>query len=133
MVRKLASVALLSLVSGVASAAPCHDVLGTWNFTLVCGATTTPPHFGPRVPFSGDVTHQEGCVFLGTLLDRAWVGALTGADNRTVLFDFGGAKAIGELEERRGGLFREMSVVYTYEGTGATDPPTACTGTATRR
>jgi hypothetical protein len=59
---------------------------------------------------------------------------LTGAGNRTVLFDFGGAKAQGELEERHGGLYREMSIVYTYEGTTATDdPPTACIGTATRR
>ena len=132
MVRKLASVALLSLVSGVATAAPCHDVVGTWTFTLTCGAATTPPHFGPTTPFSGNVTHQEGCVFVGAIGEYAWVGVLTGAGNRTVLFDFGGAKAQGELDDRRDGLYREMSITYTYDGTVATDPPTACIGTATR-
>jgi len=132
MVRKLASVALVSLVSGVATAAPCHDVVGTWNFTLACGATTTPPHFAPRI-ITGEVTQQNGCVFLGTLNGYDWVGVLSGTGNRTVTFDFGGAKASGELTHRSGGTYDEMSVIYTYEGGGvATDPPTACTGTATR-
>jgi hypothetical protein len=131
MVSKLAAVAVLSLAAGVASAAPCPDVLGPWSFTLSCGAATAPPHFGART-MDGEVTHQEGCVFVGTLLGRAWVGVLSGAGNRTVTFDFAGAKAQGELGDRRGGLYREMSVSYTYEGTGGADPPTACAGTATR-
>ena len=128
---KLAVVALLSLTAGVASAAPCPDVVGPWRFTLACGSATTPPHFGARL-MDGEVTHQEGCVFVGTLLGRAWVGVLSGAGNRTVSFDFAGAKAQGELGDRIGGLFRAMSITYTYDGTGETDPPTACTGTATR-
>ena len=131
MMSKLASVALLSLVSGVASAAACPDVVGTWNFTLACGAATTPPLFGPR-SISGEVTQQDGCVFVGTLNGYAWVGVLSGAGNRTVTFDFGGAKASGELIHRSGGIYDAMSVIYTYDGTVATDPPTACTGTASR-
>ena len=55
------------------------------------------------------------------------------AGNRTVTFDFGGAKASGELTHRSGGIYDEMSVIYTYEGSGVvTDPPTACSGTASR-
>ena len=132
MVRRLASVAVLSLVAGLASAAPCPDVVGTWNFTLACGAATAPPHFGPRL-ITGEVTHQDGCVFLGTLSGYAWVGVLSGSGNRSVTFDFGGAKANGELTHRTGALYDEMSIAYTYEGSGiATDPPTACIGTATR-
>jgi hypothetical protein len=131
MMRKLASVALLSLVSGLASAAPCHDVVGTWHFVLACVAHDPPPRFDPR-SFDGEITEQEGCVFAGTLPGGPWwIGALAGDGNRTVHSDFGGAKAVGELTARRGGLFTEMTFTYTFSGDEHA-PPTACTGTATR-
>jgi len=130
MKRKLASVALLSLVSGVASAAPCPDVVGTWQITLACVAQDPPPRFGTRLS-EGVISAQEGCVFAGMIGDDAWVGALAGDGNRTVHSDFGGAKVVGELSARRGGLFTEMSFTYTFPGDDVA-PPTACTGTATR-
>jgi hypothetical protein len=131
MLKRLAVVACASLVPGVVGAAPCHDVLGTWDFTLSCGQSTTP-HFGTRT-MTGEVTLQDGCVFVGTLLGYPWVGVLSGTQNRRVTSDFNGAKTHGQLEDRRGGRFREMSMIYTYDGSGASDPPTACTGTGTRR
>jgi hypothetical protein len=117
-------------VPGLALAAPCHDVVGTWQFELACIAATSPPHVD-TISITGIVTQQEGCVFVGTLNGFPWVGALSGDGNRTVLTDHAGAKGTGELSARRGGLFREMSFAYTFGGFTA-GPPTACTGVATR-
>ena len=128
--KKLAAVAVLSLVPGFASAAPCHNLLGAWTFTLACVGRPSPPHFDTQI-LEGVVTAQEGCVFLGTLHGFRWVGALAGDGNRTVHSDFGDAKAVGELSRRRDGLFTEMSFTYTFPG-DATTASNACTGTATR-
>ena len=131
MLKRLAVVAFASLMPAVAVAAPCHNVLGTWDFTLSCGQSTTP-HFGTRT-MEGEITLQEGCVFVGTLLGYPWVGVLSGTTNRTVTSDFNGAKTHGQLADRRAGLFQQMTMIYTYDGSGESDPPTACTGTGTRR
>jgi 3-methylfumaryl-CoA hydratase len=105
MKSKLASAALLSLVSGLASAAPCHDVVGTWRITLACVAQDPPPRFGTRES-DGVITAQEGCVFAGMIGDDAWVGALAGDGNRTVHSDFGGAK-VGELSRGAAPVHRD--------------------------
>lgn len=118
-----------------AQAAPCHDVRGTWTFALQCGAIEAAgPFFGARTLY-GTISAQEGCVFAGTLSPAsgaggaAWIGALHGDQNRTVSSDYVGAKATGELGDRRRGLFREMTLTYTFsEGPNTT----ACTGVGTR-
>ncbi|MEO8485891.1 MAG: hypothetical protein ABI585_06070 [Betaproteobacteria bacterium] len=131
--RTLATVALLSLVSGVASAAPCHHVVGTWQFQLACvSAYDSPPLFGTSTP-TGTITHQDGCAFAGTVGPYKWVGVLHGDNNRLFDSDYGGAKLAGELTTRRAGEFTRMDVRYTYSTTPAIPgSPTACVGTATR-
>jgi len=132
LMRKVVLGAVLA-VPTAALAAPCHNVLGAWTFTLACVGRPSPPHFDAQT-LHGVVTDQEGCVFLGTLNGFRWVGALAGDGNRTVHSDFGNAKAVGELSRRRDGLFTEMTFTYTYSEFGS--PPvtysTACTGTVTR-
>lgn len=124
------------MVAGLASAADCHDVTGTWDFDLRCVAIdpSTGPFSGPR-SWTGEITYQDGCVFSGTISGFDWVGALHGDLNRKVSSDFATSKATGELSTKRGGLFREMSLTYTFAGDsgGPGGPQTACTGTGTRR
>ncbi|MBN8478614.1 MAG: hypothetical protein J0L91_06580 [Burkholderiales bacterium] len=117
-----------------AQAAPCHDVRGDWTFTLQCAALGPAPIFGARTLYA-TIGAQEGCTFTGTLSPVAtgggepWVGALHGDQNRQVASDYAGAKATGELAERRRGLYREMTMTYTYSGG---PNPTACTGVGVR-
>ena len=131
----LSSAAFAILVSaGSAQAAPCHDLRGDWTFTLQCAALGPAPIFGTRTLY-GTISAQEGCTFTGALSPVAggggdpWVGALHGEQNRQVSSDYVGAKAIGALSDRRGGLFREMTLTYTYSGG---PNPTACTGVGLR-
>lgn len=138
MKRRILAVLTLAAASSVAvpvRAAPCHDVRGSWTFSLQCGAIEAAgPFFGMRTLYA-TITAQEGCVFAGTLSPAAgpggaaWIGALHGDQNRAVASDYAGAKATGELGDRRRGLFREMTMTYTFsEGPNTT----ACTGVGVR-
>ena len=80
LMRKVVLGAVLA-VPTAALAAPCHNVLGAWTFTLACVGRPSPPHFDAQT-LHGVVTDQEGCVFLGTLNGFRWVGALAGDGNR---------------------------------------------------
>lgn len=132
------AVILLSTLGAMstAQAAPCPDVRGEWNFTLQCAAIPSEggPIFGTRLLY-GTISAQTGCVFTGTLSvadgpgGEPWVGALHDDQNRRVASDYGGAKATGELSDRRKGLYREMTFTYTYSGG---PNPTACTGIGVR-
>lgn len=135
--RRLAAILLTTIgAAATAQAAPCPDVRGEWNFTLQCAAIAPggAPIFGTRLLY-GTISAQTGCVFTGTLSvadgpgGEPWVGALHDDQNRGVASDYGGAKAVGELSDRRKGVYREMTMTYTFSGG---PNPTACTGTGVR-
>jgi hypothetical protein len=138
MVRKLGILALLlsPLATGLASAAPCPDVTGTWNFTLQCvrvNPNTSPPPatvatFG-ILPLQGFITKQQACAFTGELGPpggsfgpNSWIGVLSGTGGRTVNFNWFGANGSGELSANH----QAMTFTYTFSESG--EPPTACTG-----
>ena len=114
-----------------AQAAPCHDVRGDWTFTLQCVTVGATTRFETR-EIEGTISEQSGCVFAGELHGYDWVGALHGDANRRVTSDYGGAKATGQLMDRRKGLFREMTFTYTFSVDGEPGAPTACTGVGVR-
>jgi hypothetical protein len=106
----------------------CPDLVGSWTFSLSCVAVPRVPAFDVRV-IAGEVEEQQGCLFRGTLDFQTWVGAI--APDHTVYSDYAGAKGVGELGARRGGVYTEMSFTYTIPAVGG-GPATACTGIATR-
>jgi hypothetical protein len=142
MVKKIGFLVLLysALATGGASAAPCPDVVGTWNFTLQCVAINTNPVTHATAPdfgtplLQGFITQQQGCAFVGELGPlgvsfgpNSWIGVLSGTGDRTVNFNWFGANGTGELSANH----KKMTFTYTYSATG--QPTTGCTGDGVRQ
>jgi hypothetical protein len=143
MVRKISILVLLysSLATGLASAAPCPDVVGTWDFTLQCVRVNTNPspppatvaNFGTLL-LQGFITQQQACAFAGELGPpgasfgpNSWIGVLSGTGGRTVNFNWFGANGAGELSANH----QNMTFTYTFSATG--EPTTACTGSGVKQ
>lgn len=131
MVRKFGFLVLFfsSLAIGVASAAPCPNVVGTWNFTLQCvRADVSPP--GPvfgSISITGIVAEEQACAFagdLGSFGPNSWVGVL---DGRKVTFNWETPSGSSQVAVGTGEVSandKQMTISYTSSEV----PPTACTG-----
>jgi hypothetical protein len=138
--KRLTALQLLacaSMSTGVALAAPCPNVVGTWNFTLQCVRADTNPAPPPAtvavfgtLAVTGIIAQQQGCTFAGDLGGfgpNSWIGALSGSGGDTVSFNWFGATGTGEIS----GNQKNMTLTYTYSATGA--PTTACTGSGVKQ
>lgn len=151
MVKKLGVPVLFfsSMAIGVASAAPCPDLVGTtWNFSLQCVRVDTtqspPPAVFGSLSITGVIDQQQGCAFAGDLGGfgpSSWVGVLSGTGGRTVNFNFenpngeplppppnaSNPSAVGTGEIAA----NEKTMTLTY--TSGDLPPTACTGVGVKQ
>jgi hypothetical protein len=139
MIRKIGFLVLLfsSLAAGIARAAPCPNLVGTWQINLQCVRVDTNPSPPPAtVPvfgtlaIQGIVAQQQGCAFVGDLGSfgpNSWVGVLSGTGGSTVNFNWFGAVGTGEVASNH----KSMALTYTFSATG--QPTTACTGVGVKQ
>ena len=137
MVKKIGSLAVLlsSLAAGAAYAAPCPNIVGTWNVTLQC--VGYPDAQNPGQPFFGSrtaqfiVQEQHACAFAGTFFNGdEMVGVLSGPGGNTINWTWLTVVGTGEVAPNK----KEITVTYTFSPTAANPgPETACTGGGVRQ
>jgi hypothetical protein len=131
------ALAVVFLSAGVASAAPCPSVVGTWNFTLQCVRADTNPAPPPAtvavfgtLAIQGVIAQQQGCAFAGDLASfgpNSWIGVLSGTGGKTLSFNWFGANGTGQVAPNN----NAMTFTYTFSAAG--EPTTACTGEGIRQ